>query len=301
MTATILLVDDSAAIRSILRRALEAGGYGVAEAANGQIGLEVCRAESPDLVLLDIDMPVMEGPAVLAEMQNDAALADIPVLFLTARTSGGDVAEGLKLGAQDYLRKPCEPAELLARVEGVLRRHTREDMLRGMADEADRLGNVDLLTGLPNRRQLEMRIDQMMSTLGKGARVGLILMDIDHFKQVNDTEGHLIGDSVLCIVADRLRAAIDDDHLLVRWGGEEFVVMATGLDDGEIAALAERLRVAVGQTPFDIGEDHTLPITISAGCVSRSFDALDAALRAADDALYTAKRDGRNRIATSTA
>jgi two-component system cell cycle response regulator len=299
-TATVLVVDDSTAIRRILQRALENAGYRVTEAADGQVALAQCRADPPDLVLLDVDMPVMDGPTALAAMKADVALADIPVLFLTARISGTDVAAGLQLGASDYLRKPIDPDELAARVAVALRQSAQERTLRGMAREADRLSTLDALTGLGNRRQFELVTDELRATTGGAAPVGVIIADIDHFKQVNDTEGHLIGDAVLRIVAQRLRATLGEQHQLVRWGGEEFVALAAGLDDAAIAALAERLRTAICDSPFAIGDDRTLAISVSIGCVSGRLDALDDVLQAADEALYEAKRGGRNRVAART-
>ena len=299
-TATVLVVDDSTAIRRILQRALLGAGYRVTEAADGQAALTQCRADPPDLVLLDVDMPVMDGPTALAAMKEDAELADIPVLFLTARTSGTDVAAGLQLGANDYLRKPIDPAELAARVAVALRQSSQEKTLRSMAREADRLSTLDALTGLGNRRQLELATDELRGAIGGAASVAVIIADIDHFKLVNDTEGHLIGDAVLRIVAARLRATVGDQHQLVRWGGEEFVALAAGLDHAAVAALAERLRSAICDSPFAIDEGRTLPITISIGCVSGRLDALDDVLQGADEALYEAKRGGRNRVATRT-
>ena len=299
-TPTVLVVDDSTAIRRILQRALQDAGYRVTEAADGQAALTACRADPPDLVLLDVDMPVMDGPTALAAMKDDADLADIPVLFLTARTSGTDVAAGLQLGANDYLRKPIDAAELAARVSVALRQSAQEMMLRSMAREADRLSTLDALTGLGNRRQLELATVELLATIGGAAPIGLILADIDHFKLVNDTEGHLIGDAVLRIVAARLRTTLGDQHQLVRWGGEEFVALAAGLDDAVTADLAERLRTAICDSPFALGEDRTLAVTVSIGCVTGRLDALDDVLQAADEALYEAKRSGRNRVATRT-
>lgn len=157
---------------------------------------------------------------------------------------------------------------------------------------------VDALTGLGNRRQLKLTTDGLRSTLGGGAQIGFIIADIDHFKQVNDTEGHVVGDFVLRIVAGRLRSALGDQHQLVRWGGEEFVALAAGLDDTEVADLAERLRTAICEAPFVIDESRSLSITVSLGCVSGRLDALDNVLQAADEALYEAKRSGRDRVAT---
>lgn len=300
-TPSILVVDDSAAMRRILARALEAAGYRVAEATDGQDALAACRAQPPDLVLLDIDMPVMDGPATLKEMKADATMRDIPVLFLTARTSGDDLAAGLELGAQDYLRKPCEPVELTARVAAALRRRLEEDTLRGLAMEADRLSSVDALTGVANRRQFDLRAQELLSTVGGHTAVGVMVIDVDHFKRVNDEQGHPIGDAVLRIVAARLSEVVGEEHLLVRWGGEEFVVLAAGLAEGDVTAFGERLRCVIADSPFAIGGGRTLPITVSVGCVWGRLDALDAAVAAADEALYEAKRTGRNRVAAHSA
>jgi diguanylate cyclase (GGDEF)-like protein len=296
VTATVLVVDDSSATRRILRRTLEAAGYGVAESADGLEALAYCRAEPPDLVLLDIDMPVMDGPTLLARLQEDDELAEIPVIFLTARTGGSDVAAGLQLGAHDYLRKPCEPVELEARVGAALYRHSQHRSLRETALEADRLSTVDTLTGLANRRQFGRRRDQLLATAAQGTQVGLIVIDVDHFKQVNDSDGHLVGDAVLRILARRLATAIEPTHLLVRWGGEEFLVLAPALDEAATNALAERLHLVVGATPFAIGEDKTLAMTVSIGCVAGRLEQIDTLIPLADEALYEAKRTGRNRV-----
>jgi diguanylate cyclase (GGDEF)-like protein len=249
-------------------------------------------------VLLDIDMPVMDGPTALKEMKADEDLLDIPVLFLTARTSGSDLAAGLELGAQDYLRKPCEPAELTARVAAALRQRAQKESLRGIALEADRLSTIDVLTGVGNRRQFDLRTDEMLATTGGTTAVGLLIVDVDHFKSVNDTEGHPVGDAVLRIVAARLANAVSDAQLLVRWGGEEFVVLATGLTDDAVTELGERLRGVIGNRSFAIEGHRSLAITASVGCASGRLDALGAAVAAADEALYEAKRAGRNRVVT---
>ena len=301
VTARVLVVDDSSATRRILRRLLEAVGYGVTEAADGLEALALCRADPPDLVLLDIDMPVMDGPALVGRLQEDDELAEIPVIFLTARTSGADAAAGLQLGAHDYLRKPCEPVELEARVGAALYRRSQHRSLRESALEADRLSTVDALTGLANRRQFGRRRDQLLATTVEGTSVGLIVLDVDHFKRVNDTEGHIVGDAVLRILARRLSTAIEASHLLVRWGGEEFLVLAPRLNEEATNELAQRLHLAICATPFGVGADRLIPITVSIGCVSGRLDEIDALIPLADEALYQAKRDGRNRVVHQTA
>jgi diguanylate cyclase (GGDEF)-like protein len=294
--ATILIVDDSNAIRRILRRILGNAGYRVLEAEDGQAALSACGTERPDLVLLDVDMPGMDGLTTLREMRTDTVLQSIPVLFLTARTGADDVAAGLDLGAQDYLRKPCEPAELTARVGRALRAKAREDDLARRAREMTELSTRDALTGISNRRGIEARVAQLIGTAGADAVVTLILVDVDHFKSVNDTFGHAVGDIVLTIVAKRLRGALDEHLLLARWGGEEFLIAGVGLDRVQAQALAERLRNVVCATPFAVAEDRQLAITVSGGCATGALANFDAAILAADSALYEAKRTGRNRI-----
>src|SRR5882672_4797305 len=161
---TILVVDDSAAIRRIISRTLVETGYRVVEAVDGRAALDACRAERPDLMLLDIDMPVMDGPTTLREIRAEPELQSLPVLFLTARTGADDVAAGLDLGAQDYLRKPCEPAELTARVARALRTKAQEDTLLRQARELNELSTTDALTGLGNRRRMEATIDELVAT-----------------------------------------------------------------------------------------------------------------------------------------
>jgi two-component system, cell cycle response regulator len=297
-SSRILVVDDSRAIRQILRRSLEDIGYSVAEAADGVEALAACRLDLPDLVLLDVDMPVMDGLATLQEMRADCELSSLPVIFLTARTTGDDVAVGLGLGAQDYLRKPCHPAELEARVSAVLRLKAAEEALQQHAKELDELSTTDALTGLGNRRRFELESQDLVLSVGSSGLVGLIMIDIDHFKTVNDTEGHPIGDLVLRIVAGRLQGLVMQPATIVRWGGEEFLVLVPGASVEALHELGERLRTAVCDSPLGIGDDRTLTITISAGCSVGPIDALEHAIRLADEALYEAKRTGRNRVAT---
>jgi diguanylate cyclase (GGDEF)-like protein len=300
-TTTILVVDDSAAIRRIIGRILAETGYRVVEAADGRAALRACRVERPDLMLLDIDMPVLDGPATLRAMRAEPELRSVPVLFLTARTGAADVAAGLDLGAQDYLRKPCEPAELTARVARALRTKAQEETLARQARELFELSTTDALTGLGNRRRMEATIAELTAMHGDDARVTVILLDVDHFKAVNDTFGHAVGDIVLRIVAKRLQGAVDERIHVVRWGGEEFLLAVVGLDDARASGLAERLRHAVSATPFAVSSDQTIAITVSGGCATGPVTAFSLAVEAADTSLYEAKRTGRNRIVMSPA
>ena len=293
--ATILVVDDSKTIRRILRRDLESFGYQVGEAPDGEVALAMCRVAKPDLVLLDVDMPVLDGIQTLEQMQADRDLSGLPVLFLTARTGGDEAARGLELGAQDYLRKPCDPAELLARVGAVLRQRAREQNLVSQAQALTEQSTTDPLTGVANRRGLM----QLITGLDDDLPIGVLLVDLDHFKAVNDSQGHIVGDTVLAVVSARLRSTCEASATVTRWGGEEFVVIAPGCDAGELAWLAERLRGSVGGNPLAVGGREPLSVTISVGTALGAAANFDELLNEADAAMYRAKAAGRDRVVAS--
>jgi len=292
----VLVVDDSVTVRKLLRKSLEAMGHDVLEATDGSECLFLCQDRPPDLVLLDVEMPTMDGLATLRELKADEKLETIPVIFLTGRTTGDDVAVGLDAGAQDYLRKPCHPAELAARVNNALRLKAAEDELAQHIRMLDEMSMTDLLTGLGNRRRFEFSTADLLAELGPDAVVALLIVDIDHFKRVNDTEGHQTGDLVLRIAAQRLANVIPKGSTLVRWGGEEFLAVIPGYSGTEVEELAEALRGAIGDSPLAIDDDHDLTVTISVGCAFGRLDDVQPTIRRADDALYRAKESGRNRV-----
>ena len=293
---SVLIVDDSRAIRQLLGRTLVAAGYRVLQAGNGREGVDLARAELPDLILLDIDMPVLDGLGAMREIKADPALGTIPVLFLTARTSGSDVAEGLGLGAQDYLRKPCEPEELLARVSTAVRLSRQQRDLRQQAAQLGDLSATDPLTGLGNRRRFDLKVQELRASEPPDTVIGAIMVDIDHFKPVNDTMGHLVGDTVLTLLARRMRSNARDDDTVVRWGGEEFLLLRVGPAVAELAETAESMRQTTADRPFAVGVDQIVNLTISAGWSVGTLADLDQVLKAADAAAYRAKEAGRNRV-----
>ena len=298
---TLLVVDDSTALRRFICRTLAAAGYRVVVAVDGCAVLEACRRNRPDLVLLDIDMPVMDGHATLREMRADADLYSVPVLFLTTHTGGRDIASRLALGAQDCLPTPCEPAQLIARVATTLRNKATEDALALQARQANELSTFDVLTGLANRQHMETTILELAATHGPYAVATVVKVGVDDFKAVNDALGHAVGDMVLRIVAGRLRGTVVDERVLVcRWGGEEFLAAGVGLDAKEAYAFAEQLHHAVSVTPFAIKVDQAIPVTVSAGCATGTLAVYAAVLEAADGALYEAKRAGGNRIVVAS-
>jgi len=293
----VLIVDDSVTIRRILGRALAEAGYQIEEAEDGREALERCRAELPDLVLLDIDMPVMDGLSTLRAMKDDEKLRTLPVLFLTAHTGGEDVAAGLALGAHDYLRKPCDPAELRARVSTALRTKALEDRLEREVRASHEISSTDPLTGLGNRRRFEARTAELAQQGGSRVPVGVLMVDADHFKRVNDRQGHGVGDIVLRIIAGRLGGAAGGDDTVVRWGGEEFIVLTPDATSAHVELLGECLRAAVADSPLAISHTLSLTVTVSVGCAIGAVEDVEAVLQAADDALYDAKSNGRNCVA----
>jgi two-component system, cell cycle response regulator len=191
MTApSVLVAEDSLVIRAVLVEQLRSRGYRVLEAGDGEQALAVCQRARPDVVLLDVEMPQLAGHAVLAGIKADPRLADIPVVFVTARVTTEDVVEGLRLGAHDYLRKPFEPSELLARVSAAARIKALQDELRLRNAELELASRTDALTGLHNRRHLEEQLQRLAAASGQ---LSVLLLDVDRFKQVNDTRGHAAG------------------------------------------------------------------------------------------------------------
>lgn len=292
----ILVADDSMVIRSVLRKQLQEQGHVVIEAVDGEDAVRACREEAPDVVLLDVEMPKLDGHAVLSELRNHGATAHIPVVFLTARATTDDVVEGLRLGAHDYLRKPFEPSELLARVSAALRVKLLQDELRIRNTELEAASRTDALTGLPNRRHLQEQLGALGSSAHRhGHPLAVLMVDVDHFKDVNDRLGHVGGDHVLRRVALCLAGACRAEDVAGRWGGEEFLVLAPHTDPAAAKTLAERIRSSTQGGRLRTEDGTELSVTVSIGVASGSGD-MEAVVRAADSALYQAKANGRNQV-----
>ena len=299
MNGTILVADDSMVVRAVLRRQLETDGHTVVEAVNGEEAIDACREYRPDVVLLDVEMPVLDGHATLERLKADPQLKDIPVVFLTGRVDTADVVNGLRLGAHDYLRKPFEANELMARVSAALRTKWLQDELRTRNAELDRVSRIDMLTNIYNRRHLAEHLRQVISAARRHDRtIGVLLVDIDHFKDVNDEHGHLAGDAVLREVAARLQQAMRTEDALGRWGGEEFLAVLTDTPPEGVRVMAERLRQVVAAAPFTLDDGSQIRVTVSVGHTNGSDDA-EILVHRADDALYVAKAEGRNRVAAA--
>jgi diguanylate cyclase (GGDEF)-like protein len=299
VNGTILVADDSMVVRAVLRRQLETDGHTVVEAVNGEEAIDACREYHPDVILLDVEMPVLDGHATLARLKADPQLKDIPVVFLTGRVDTADVVNGLRLGAHDYLRKPFEANELMARVSAALRTKWLQDELRARNAELDRVSRIDMLTNIYNRRHLDEHLRAVISAARRYDRsVGVLIVDIDHFKNVNDEHGHLAGDAVLREVAARLQQAMRTEDALGRWGGEEFLAVLTDTPPEGVRVMAERLRQVVAAAPFTLDDGSQIRVTVSVGHTNGREDA-EVLVHRADDALYVAKAEGRNRVASA--
>jgi two-component system cell cycle response regulator len=292
----ILVADDSALVRAVVAENLAHEGCDVLEAVDGVEALTLARTRAVDVIMLDVEMPGLDGYQVLAALQADDELRDVPVLFLTGRSFGEEAAAALSSGAYDYLRKPFEPVELVARVRSAVRAKRLQDELKRRNAELDHLTRIDTLTGLFNRRHLQNQLAVLSSAAQRhGWPLGVLLLDVDHFKRVNDTHGHAMGDAVLCAVAEVLRREPRAEDVVGRWGGEEFLVLMPGAAREQACVLGDRLRAAVAEVRVTVGAS-TLRVTVSVGCASGDGSDPERQLRQADEALYAAKDAGRNRL-----
>jgi diguanylate cyclase (GGDEF)-like protein len=299
--AMVLIADDSLVIRAVVRANLEEEGYLVIEADDGLAAIERCRQTPPDVILLDIEMPGLDGHQVLARLKNDESIQDIPVVFLTGRTGMNDVVTGLRGGAHDYLKKPFEPAELLARVGAAAHVKKLQDQLRERNAELERLSHTDALTGLDNRRHIEEQLSNLCSAASRHHEpIAVVLFDIDHFKRVNDDYGHPVGDLVLCEFARRLRHELRGEDIACRWGGEEFLIVLARTGLAEATTVAERIRTAIAAVPMSVGRQQ-INLTVSGGCAIGPDESPGALIKHADVLLYEAKSAGRDRIVAAPA
>ncbi len=304
----ILIAEDDLTSRMMLSAVLKKNGYDVIETSNGAEAWEVMQQPlAPSLAILDWMMPEMDGPEVvrhiramessLAPVGDTLLLRDRPYLImLTTRGEKDDIIAGLEAGADDYLAKPFHPGELRARAE-VGRRLL--EMQRELLQARDALAfeaTHDPLTGILNRRAIEAALTRELSREHRyHDGLAAAICDIDRFKNINDTYGHLVGDEVLCGFTSMLEKRLRDTDYIGRFGGEEFLVVATGVKN-DTNSLFEVLRQLVAETPI-VTRAGDVNITISIGArVVLEEDNFDCILARADNALYRAKEEGRNRV-----
>src|SRR6478672_9392294 len=295
----VLIADDSATSRALLRSVLTGWGYEVVTAKDGGEAWDVLsQPDAPALVILDWVMPVLTGPEVCHKVRETLREPYTYILLLTSKGSKTETVEGLNAGADDYIVKPFDEHELQVRLRAGKRIIDLQlDLLKAREELRER-AEKDLLTMLPNRSAITSALDKEISRCHRDRRtVGVILLDIDHFKRINDTYGHFAGDAVLRETAGRLRSNTRPYDQVGRYGGEEFLVVLPNCDLEQAANQAERMRHRLHATGMlvdgqELQVSASFGVTISDG----SERSPDVFVRVADEALYRAKANGRNRI-----
>jgi diguanylate cyclase (GGDEF)-like protein len=290
----ILIIDDEISNIEILSAVLE-DEHEILFATSGAEALEIAGSVMPDLILLDVLMPGIDGYEVCRRIKGDPLLADVPVIFTTALGNQESERRGLELGAIDYVTKPFSPVIVQARV----RNHLEMKRLR---DELAELAVTDALTGLGNRRRLEIALQQETARLARTmADLSVIIIDIDFFKQFNDTYGHTAGDRCIAMVAATLNRAVRRAaDLATRYGGEEFACLLPEVGHDEAMMVAIKIRDQVQALGIPHGQSKAAPyVTVSVGCATAP--CLPGAdpiswVKAADAQLYLAKASGRNGV-----
>jgi diguanylate cyclase (GGDEF)-like protein len=288
----VLLVENSESDRQLVRNWLGGAGLDVYEAVDLITGLAACPKYQPDLILLQLRLRSLDGLEMLRRLKEDPQTRSIPVLLLAAAATTAEKVKGFDLGAVDFVSKPFDPIELLARVRAALRTKHLLDLLEQRA-------HLDGLTELGNRRALEERLPPIRDAcLRHGRPLAVLIADLDHFKRINDRHGHAAGDEVLRHAALVLRQSVRSGDFIARYGGEEFVVVAPDCQLAGALAIAERFRAGVADLRIAF---HTVTIRLTASVgVAATPDPVRTEpfdlLARADQALYRAKESGRDAV-----
>ena len=301
---SVLIVDDDDISRRLLERALTTEGYRVVSAVNGREALERYKEEFFPIVLTDWNMPEMDGLQLCQAIREEHSSAYVFTILLTSRDSKQDIIAGLEAGADDYLTKPFDPPELIARLKTGIRVLELERSLNKALEEIETLSVTDPLTEVYNRRYLNEKFAGEVKRVVRYQRpLSIVIGDIDHFKKINDKYGHVAGDLVLkefaLLLKDSIRGQID---WVVRYGGEEFVIIVPETDIEGARIMTERIRMAIEKKTIEV-DKYKINITASFGVTGIDSDTLSsrispmAILNQVDRYLYQAKAEGRNRVA----
>ena len=301
----VLVAEDNPIFQSMLKSMLTKWGYTVQMTKNGTEAWEAMQTpDAPRLAVLDWMMPYMDGGEVCRRIRAAAREPDVYVLLLTARTESQDLIEGMEAGADDYLTKPFNSQELRVRLRAGRRILDLQQQLMEAREALRVQATHDALTGLLNRgRVLEILLSEIARSERESRPLSVLMVDLDHFKRINDTHGHQAGDVVLREASRRMIAATRQYDSAGRYGGEEFLIVLPGCGARDGLAQAERIREAFACEPFTAGVEP-LTVTCSIGVTSREVCTAgdsERLIHEADDALYAAKHRGRNRVAEFTA
>jgi two-component system cell cycle response regulator len=296
----VLLVESIDFTAEKIVSCLQAAGHEAVRFSQGEPALAHAREMNPDLVIVGLYLNGEDGLRLCSQFRSMEATRNVPILLILDEGDLKPLAKGLDLGVTDYLVKPIDRNELLARVKTQIRHRRYHDGLRSMLQDSVSMAYTDGLTGVYNRRYMNAHLDRKIMEIAEtGKPLSLVFFDLDHFKQVNDEHGHAAGDAILRGVAKRVSACIRNFDLLARYGGEEFVVIMPDAPHDIAISVAERLRSAIEREPMETDEpDKTLAVTTSLGVATTSDfnETPDELIERADKALYEAKRKGRNRV-----
>lgn len=308
----LLIVDDSASIRESLHDILEKAKIFsmIFEADNGAKALDFLIKEKIDFVISDVMMPTLDGFKLLSVIRSQSRYRDLPVIFLTGQSDSIDKIKGLEIGANDYITKPFDAGELLARVNNLIRMKDLKDELEEknkqleiINKKLEELSVTDALTGLYNRRYFLERLNSEFSRSKRyNICISLLMLDLDHFKRVNDTYGHQKGDDVLRKTSKILKRNCRAHDIVARFGGEEFIMLLCQTDPDGAFIAAERIRKDVEDYRFTWEGGAPFKATISIGissCPDIKINNMNDLIRIADTSLYEAKKQGRNRVVVS--
>ncbi|MFH0786311.1 MAG: diguanylate cyclase [Pseudomonadota bacterium] len=295
----ILLIDDSRLITQFGKNILIGKGHEVLTAESGEMGLELALRDQPDLILLDVILPRMDGYQICAKLKATVQSQDIPVIMLTSMAEPADKIKGLELGAVDYVTKPFDAGELIARVNTHLQMKELYEALQEKNRQLQEMANRDGLTQMFNHRFFHEHLVREIDRVRRyGGILSCVILDLDFFKKVNDTYGHQAGDLVLKEVAGIIQKGIRDSDLAARYGGEEFALVLLHAEAEVVVMVSERLRTQIADYPFP-AVDPPLHITASLGIASFPTIGIKEErdlVAAADQALYQAKAGGRNKV-----
>jgi two-component system, cell cycle response regulator len=294
----VLLADDDDFYRHALRKALEKWGYEVVTASDGNAALNMLLgADAPNIAILDWMMPGIDGVNVCCRVRARSGAPYVYIVLATTRNQKKDLITGLEAQADDYLIKPFDLEELRARLQSGQRIIDMQTRLASKQRELRHQATHDSLTGICNRSAILDLVDREIHCARKMKEpLCLALADIDHFKSINDTYGHVAGDAVLIEVAHRMQSALRRDDTIGRYGGEEFIVVMPGFEKQRAYKMAERLRMQIAENPYFVLEQK-ISVTLSIGVAVDAWGGeVGSLLRTADEALYRAKARGRNRV-----
>jgi len=305
--ARILLVEDSRTQAETAKDFLEKNGYEVILAGNGKTAIKAVKTAPVDIILLDLVLPDMNGNEVCRWLKLNEDTKGIPIIMLTVKGEVTDKVAGLEAGADDYLPKPYDNVELNARIYACLRTKALQDELRQknlqlecLLKKVEIMAVTDQLTGIYNRRQVETVLEKEFKTaIRYKTPLSCMMIDIDHFKAVNDAFGHHIGDAVLKEITKVIAETAREADTVARWGGEEFIVILPQTKKEEAMQAASRMLKAISEHNFQDIPNERLTVSIGVTSIphlSLDIDSEEKLIQAADCALYDAKKKGRNRI-----